>query len=180
MGTHEGPYPQAPPAPATHRPCGADGSTEDRRPPDVRRRRLVSPRSPSGAKSWILRTVIKGRRCDLGLGSVTLVSLAEAREQAVHLRKVARTGGDPLVERRRVHRWLPTFEEAARQVHAAHAAGFRNEKHRKQWLASLTDVVAAFGAKRVDAITSADILTALGPHWLARRQPRGGCSNGSG
>ena len=124
--------------------------------------------APSGAKSWILRTVIKGRRCDLGLGSVTLVSLAEAREQAVHLRKVARTGGDPLVERRRVHRWLPTFEEAARQVHAAHAAGFRNEKHRKQWLASLTDVVAAFGAKRVDAITSADILTALGPHWLAR------------
>ena len=124
--------------------------------------------APSGAKSWILRTVIKGRRCDLGLGSVTLVSLAEAREQAVHLRKVARAGGDPLVERRRVHRWLPTFEEAARQVHAAHAAGFRNEKHRKQWLASLAGVVEAFGAKRVDAITSADILTALGPHWLAR------------
>ena len=120
--------------------------------------------APSGAKSWILRTVIQGRRCDLGLGSVTLVSLAEAREQAVHLRKVARAGGDPLAERRRAHRWLPTFEEAARQVHAAHAAGFRNEKHRKQWLASLAGMVAAFGAKRVDAIMSADILTALGPH----------------
>ena len=124
--------------------------------------------APSGAKSWILRTVINGRRCDLGLGSVTLVSLAEAREQAVHVRKVARAGGDLLVERRRAHRWLPTFEEAARQVHAAHAAGFRNEKHRKQWLASLAGVVAAFGAKRVDAITSADILTALGPQWLPR------------
>ena len=124
--------------------------------------------APSGAKSWILRTVIQGRRCDLGLGSVTLVSLAEAREQAVHLRKVARAGGDPLAERRRAHRWLPTFEEATRQVHAAHAAGFRNEKHRKQWLASLAGVVAAFGAKRVDAITSADILMALGPQWLAR------------
>ena len=124
--------------------------------------------APSGAKSWILRTVVQGRRCDLGLGSVTLVSLAEAREQAVDLRKVARAGGDPLAERRRAHRWRPTFEEAARQVHAAHAAGFRNEKHRKQWLASLAGVVAAFGAKRVDAITSADILTALGPHWLAR------------
>ena len=124
--------------------------------------------APSGAKSWILRTVIQGRRCDLGLGSVTLVSLAEAREQAVHLRKVARAGGDPLAERRRVHRWLPTFEEAARQVHAAHAARFRNEKDRKQWLASLAGVVEAFGAKHVDAITSADILTALGPQWLAR------------
>ena len=39
--------------------------------------------APSGAKSWVLRTVVQGRRCDLGLGSVTLVSLAEAREQAV-------------------------------------------------------------------------------------------------
>jgi Arm DNA-binding domain len=29
----------------------------------------------SGAKRWILRTVVRGRRCDLGLGSLSLVSL---------------------------------------------------------------------------------------------------------
>ena len=34
--------------------------------------------SPGGAKSWVLRTVVKGRRCDLGLGGADLVSLAEA------------------------------------------------------------------------------------------------------
>ena len=28
--------------------------------------------APSGAKNWILRTVVRGRRCDIGLGSVTL------------------------------------------------------------------------------------------------------------
>ena len=38
--------------------------------------------APSGAKSWILRTVVKGKRSDLGLGSVSLVSLADAREEA--------------------------------------------------------------------------------------------------
>ena len=41
---------------------------------------------PSGAKRWLLRTVILGKRGDIGLGSVRLVSLAEAREEAVQIR----------------------------------------------------------------------------------------------
>ena len=36
----------------------------------------------SGAKRWILRTVIHDRRTDIGLGGVSLVTLAEAREEA--------------------------------------------------------------------------------------------------
>ena len=124
--------------------------------------------APGGAKSWVLRTVVQGKRCDLGLGSVSLVTLAEAREEARRLRRIARTGGDPLAERRHERRPVPSFEEAAQQVHASHAAGFRNEKHRKQWLSSLSGAVVAFGTKRVDAITSADILSALSPQWLDR------------
>lgn len=122
----------------------------------------------NGSKSWVLRTLVKGKRCDIGLGSVSLVPLVEAREEAVRLRKIARTGGDPLAARRQERRTVPTFETAARQVHAAHAAAFRNLKHRKQWLASLSDVFAAFGAKQVNSIASADILGALSPHWLDR------------
>lgn len=122
--------------------------------------------APGGSKSWMLRTVVMGTRRDIGLGSIDLVSLAEAREEAVRLRKIARDGGDPLGERRR--RAVPTFESAARQVHALHGASYRNEKHRKQWLASLADVFTAFGSKRVDAVTSADILTAVSPKWLTR------------
>jgi integrase len=124
--------------------------------------------APGGAKSWVLRTVVKGKRCDLGLGSVTLVSLAEAREEARRLRRIARTGGDPLAERRQEQRPVPSFAEAARQVHASHAATFKNEKHRKQWLSSLAGAISAFGTKRVDAITSADILSVLTPQWLDR------------
>ena len=55
----------------------------------------------SGAKRWMLRTVIQGKRCDLGLGGLSLVSLAEAREEAGRLRKIARNNGDPLAERRK-------------------------------------------------------------------------------
>src|SRR5579872_5577981 len=113
--------------------------------------------APNGSKSWMLRTIVKGKRSDIGLGSVTLVSLAEAREQAARLRKIARAGGDPLAERRHERRTVPTFESAAKSVHRAHSAAIKNEKHRKQWLSSLNDVIAAFGAKRVDAVTSADI-----------------------
>ena len=38
---------------------------------------------PSGTRSWIQRLVVRGRRRELGLGSVALVSLAEAREKAL-------------------------------------------------------------------------------------------------
>ena len=37
---------------------------------------------PSGAKRWELRTVVRGKRCDIGLGGLKAVTLAEAREQA--------------------------------------------------------------------------------------------------
>ena len=47
---------------------------------------------PSGAKRWVQRIVVAGKRCDLGLGSVALVGLADAREEALRLRRLARTG----------------------------------------------------------------------------------------
>ena len=124
--------------------------------------------APGGSKSWMLRTVVKGRRCDIGLGSVELVSLADGREEARRLRRIARAGGDPLAERRQERRPVLSFEDATKAVHTVHAASFKNDKHRKQWLSSLAEVFKAFGAKRVDAITSADILAALNPNWLTR------------
>jgi hypothetical protein len=42
---------------------------------------------PVGAKRWVWRGVVRGRRCDLGLGSVALVSLAEARVEAVQMQE---------------------------------------------------------------------------------------------
>lgn len=124
--------------------------------------------SPTGSKSWVLRTVVSGKRCDIGLGGATLVSLGEAREQAYRLRKIARGGGDPLAERRHGRRTVLSFQAAAEQVHAAIAPSFRNQKHAKQWLASLAEVFAIFGDRRVDTITSADIMAALSPYWLVK------------
>ena len=124
---------------------------------------------PSGAKRWLLRTIILGKRCDIGLGSVRLVSLAEAREKAMHMRRKARDGEDPLADRRRATLVVPTFKEAAQKVHEQHAATFKNAKHKAQWLASLTaDVFPTLGHLRVSAIQSGDVLKVLSPIWTTK------------
>jgi integrase len=123
--------------------------------------------SPNGTRSWVLRTLVKGHRSDIGLGSIAVRSLAQARDEAARLRRIARSGGDPLAARKREQQDVPTFRAAATTVHAAEAATFRNEKHRKQWLSSLTPVLDEIGTRRVSDLTSADLIRAMAPMWRA-------------
>jgi integrase len=124
---------------------------------------------PNGAKRWVLRITIHSKRTDIGLGGLRLVTLAEAREKALIYRKLAREGGDPLALRRREITLVPTFTEAAEKVHAEHKAGWKSEKHSAQWITSLREYVfPAFGAKRVDAVDTADVLKVLAPIWMTK------------
>jgi integrase len=124
---------------------------------------------PSGSKRWTLRVVARGRRRDIGLGSCSLVSLAEAREKALALRKIAREGGDPLLERRKAVRRAPTFAEAAEAVHAEHKASWKNGKHADQWITTLQRYAnPVLGDVPVDQINSPYILKVLGPIWLTK------------
>lgn len=124
---------------------------------------------PSGAKRWLLRTMVRGRRRDIGLGGVALVSLAEARVQAAEMRRIARAGGDPLAERNRARAVVPTFEEAARRIFEERKEAWRNAKHAAQWMSSLeTYVFPDLGARAVDHVETPDILRVLGPIWLTK------------
>jgi integrase len=124
---------------------------------------------PSGARRWLLRIVVKGRRRDIGLGSATLVSLAEAREAATSYRKIAREGGDPLVVKRTAVRQIPSFKDAMELVHAEHEVSWKNQKHAQQWINTLRQyAVPVIGDHRVDAIDTPDVLRVLSPIWLAR------------
>lgn len=117
------------------------------------------------SKHWIQRLVIDGKRRDLGLGPVSLVSLAEARERALENRKLARAGGDPLAAKKRSMEVL-TFAAAAVKVHDLSKPTWRNDKHGDQWINTMTTYVfPVLGSKRVDAVTSADVLAALSPIW---------------
>ncbi len=127
--------------------------------------------APSGAKRWELRTIVKGKRCDIGLGSLRLVSLAQAREEARKYRQVARNDGDPLADKRRARLVIPTFREAAEIVHKDHAKAWKNAKHGDQWINTLKAYAyPAFGDRRVDQIGTPEILKALGPIWLTKQE----------
>jgi len=122
----------------------------------------------SGAKRWVQRIMIRGKRSEIGLGSASLVSLAEAREQALENRKLARAGGDPL-QAKRTAKALLTFEEAARKVHKIHEPTWRNKKHAAQFLSTLeTYTFPRMGKLKVSEVTTADVLAVLQPIWLEK------------
>lgn len=122
----------------------------------------------SGARRWVQRIVIRGKRTEIGLGSASLVSLAQAREMAQENRREARQGGDPLRAKREAQATL-TFEEAARKVHAIHAPSWRNAKHAAQFISTLeTYAFPNIGGHRVPDITTADVLAVLQPIWLEK------------
>jgi len=126
---------------------------------------LVLRVKPSGYKQWIQRLFIHGKRRELGLGPVRLVTLAEARDAALANRKVARAGGDPRATRRRS---VPTFERAAAKVFAMHRTSW-SAKHAAQWASTLRMYAhPRIGGKRVDRITSADVMGVLMPIWSAK------------
>ena len=117
-----------------------------------------------GSKSWIQRLTIRGKRRDIGLGGYPLVSIHEAREMAFGNRKLAREGGDPFAERAKAR--MPTFNEAARRVYAAHRPRWRSEKTAKNWQQGMArHVLPRLGERRVDEIGREDVLGILLPIW---------------
>lgn len=118
----------------------------------------------SGAKSWVLRITIKGRRRDIGLGSAKTVSLADARNRAHEHRVAVAEGRDPLAEKRRGD--TPTFAEAAKAVHKAHLPTWSDGKHTVEWLRTLErHAFPVIGKTRVDEIQRIDVLQVLDDIW---------------
>src|SRR6056297_2256897 len=65
----------------------------------------------NGARQWVQRITIRGKRRELGLGSPPAVTLAVARKKALENRGSAMLGGDPLAEKREAREVL-TFSDA--------------------------------------------------------------------
>ena len=123
-----------------------------------------------GTRSWIQRIVIRGRRREMGLGSIALVSLAEARELALANRKLARSGGDPLADKRRVQ-GVPTFAEAARRVLDQKQGGWRGRWHAQNWWRSLDRYAfPRIGGRPVSEVNTADVLEILSPIWHVKAE----------
>jgi integrase len=122
-----------------------------------------------GAKKWVLRFLWQGKAREMGLGSYPEVKLAEAREKAMAGRRLARSGIDPIAERKQDKR-VPTFGKLADEVVAEQSKGFRNEKHKAQWAVTLREYAAPLRPMPVDAITTEDILAVLKPIWSTKTE----------
>jgi len=122
----------------------------------------------TGARSWLLRVQVDKRRRDIGLGSVTDLTLTEAREKAAELRKVARNGADPVLERDRDKRPAPTFKGAVDDAHRELSRGW-TAKHAAAFKASLEEhAYPALKNIRVDHIEASTIRDALAPIWIEK------------
>src|SRR5579875_2577641 len=128
----------------------------------------------SGSKQWFFRfkrtNPETGRIRDtwVGLGSVELFSLAEARQRALELRRLLRTGGDPLAEeraRRRGTAGEKTFGQALEAYLEAHASRWSNPKHAAQWRTSLTRHARGLFNEPLSRIDTPAILEVLKPIW---------------
>jgi integrase len=134
--------------------------------------------TPRGARNWVLRYMLNGRPRWMGLGPLALYGLAEARARALDARRKRHDGIDPIDARRadRARHRLEvaksiTFQECAEMYIASHKAGWRNEKHKYQWPATLQAYAyPVFGALPVQAVDTALMLKVLEPIWANKSE----------
>ena len=134
--------------------------------------------TPTGARGWIFRYMLDGKRRDFGLGPFPAVSLADARERAIAARRQVIDKIDPVAERARAAlerkknaAKTMTFAQCAEAYMAAHRAGWRNARHAAQWPASLRDYVyPVIGELPVEAIDVALVIKIVEPLWSTKNE----------
>lgn len=127
----------------------------------------------TGARTWLLRATMGGKRRDMGLGGYPDVTLAQAREKARAARGKVEQGIDPIEERRQARSALAaarastkTFEDCVTAFMKAKESEWRNPKHRQQWQNTLdTYAGPVMGSLMVGDIELAHVLKVLEPIW---------------
>lgn len=134
--------------------------------------------SSTGARNWILRVRIAGKRCDVGLGAFPEVSLATAREKAIFSRQQIRDGINPIAAKREAKAALMaaqasfiTFEDAAAQYIAAHERSWKNIKHASQWRNTLSQYAyPTIGKLHVKDVGLEHVMKVLEPIWASKTE----------
>jgi hypothetical protein len=116
--------------------------------------------SASGSKSWVFRfrSRLHGRLREMDLGSYHTITLADARDAARACRKLLLEGQDPIQARREARETsviqnaslTMSFKDCASAYIKAHKAAWKNEKHGKQWEATIAKYAdPIFGSRSV-------------------------------
>ncbi|HEY8162623.1 MAG TPA: Arm DNA-binding domain-containing protein [Methylocystis sp.] len=128
--------------------------------------------SENGARKWVLRFQLHGKRRDMGLGSYPEISLAAARGAAASARAQIAQGLDPIAAResnRKASRPIPTFEQIAAEVIRDAQAKTANAKVAYQWERHLGPAYSGpLLSRPVNEITSLDVAAVLRPIWRTK------------
>lgn len=132
----------------------------------------------TGAKTWVFRFSVKGRRRDMGLGSITTVTLADARLKALDAKKLVGAGVDPIEAKRTqvANQALAaakamTFRQCAEAFIESMRAGWSNEKHAGQWSSTLAAYAyPILGELPVSGIDTGLVLQVLEPLWTTKTE----------
>ena len=127
----------------------------------------------AGARSWVLRAMVAGKRRDMGLGGYPDVTQAQAKERARAARDQIHAGADPIQSRRETRSAAAaanakskSFDQCVEAFMKAKSGEWRNAKHRAQWQSTLdTHASPVFGKVLVQDIELAQVLTVLEPIW---------------
>jgi integrase len=130
----------------------------------------------SGARSWVLRTMVGGQRRKMGLGGFPDVTLAVAKEKARQAKLKVNDGEDPINERRDKRRALKvsraqdvTFKTCAENYITSHTPEWTNKKHAGQWSTTLEKYAyPVIGDLWVRDVAISHILQILNPIWLTK------------
>ena len=121
---------------------------------------------PSGMKTWLFRYQVNGHRHAMGLGSIRLKSLAQAREKSRELAVKISDGVDPIQERRSLERKTSiTFMDAAARYIKVMSPSWKNVKHAQQWQNTLDRYCIPIADLPVDKIDSYLVMQCLEPIW---------------
>ncbi len=130
----------------------------------------------SGAKSWIFRFQLKGKRREMGIGTLDMKSPPNARADAAQYAAQVRAGVDP-IEARKLSESIQdsadsmTFDEAAKQFIKANKSGWKNAKHADQWQNTLdTYASPVFGKRPVSEVDLRLVLEVLEPIWETKTE----------
>ena len=124
----------------------------------------------ASARSWILRVTVDGKRYVIGLGPLSLISLAEARNESYRRLRLIRQGqiDEGLESRSRLSSSL-TFSECADELIKSKLSEWKNPKSEKQWRSTLSKYAyPVVGQMKIENVTTKEIMSILEPHWLEK------------
>jgi integrase len=118
--------------------------------------------TPSRRKSWFFKFNLNAKSREMGLGSYPTVTLAEARRKAKEARHKLSQGIDPIsardASRQTTSATKHTFKAVAAAYLKAHQVGWKNEKHREQWINTLeTYAYPIIGSMQIHQIATEDV-----------------------